>query len=146
MISDRLFGTVVTLLALAFIASATQIQTSFLVDPVGPRTFPIMIGGVAALSGILVALRPDGDPEWPELRTLANLVVAVVILTGYAYALKPLGYVLPTAITASVLSFQISPRPSHAIAAGIGLSAGLFVLFKYALGLGLVALPAAFYS
>ncbi len=144
MISDRLFGAVVTLVALAFIASATQIQTSFLADPVGPRTFPIVIGAVAALSGILVALRPDEDPEWPGLRTLANLVVAVAILIGYAYALKPLGFVLPTAVTATILSYQISQRPLHAIAAGVGLSVGLFILFKYALGLGLVALPAVF--
>lgn len=143
MASDRIFGAVVTLVALAYIASATQIQTSFLADPVGPRMFPIMIGVVAALSGVMVALRPDPDPTWPGLKTLGVLAVAVVVLVGYAYALKPLGFLLPTAIAAAILSYQINPRPARAVLAGLGLSIGLFVIFKFALGLGLVPFPKA---
>jgi putative tricarboxylic transport membrane protein len=50
MSSDRIFGLVTLFVALAFIASATQIQASFLADPVGPKTFPIIIGIVAAIS------------------------------------------------------------------------------------------------
>ena len=141
MASDRIFGAVVTLVALAYIASATQIQTSFLADPVGPRTFPILVGAVAALCGILVALKPDEEPEWPGLATLGALAIAIAVLVGYAYALKPLGFLLPTAVTAAILSYQISPRPIPAILSGIGLSVGLFFIFKFALGLGLVALP-----
>ncbi|ASP21122.1 tripartite tricarboxylate transporter TctB family protein [Antarctobacter heliothermus] len=146
MVSDRIFGAVVTLLALAYIASATQIQTSFLADPVGPRVFPYIVGGVAAICGIIVVLRPNEDPAWPVLRTMGALLVAVVVLVGYAYALKPLGFLLPTAITAAILSYQISPRPRAAALAGVGLSVGLFIIFKFALGLGLVALPAVLHG
>ncbi|WP_323772389.1 tripartite tricarboxylate transporter TctB family protein [Antarctobacter sp.] len=146
MVSDRIFGAVVTLVALAYIASATQIQTSFLADPVGPRTFPFIVGGVAAFCGLIVVLRPDEDPEWPVLGTLGALLVAVVVLVAYAYALKPLGFLLPTAITAAILSYQISPRPRAAALAGVGLSVGLFIIFKFALGLGLVALPAVLHG
>lgn len=142
MVSDRIFGAVVTLVALAYVASAMQIQTSFLADPVGPRTFPILVGSIAALCGIIVALRPDEDPEWPELRALGALLIAVVVLVGYAYALKPLGFLIPTAIVSAILSYQISPRMGPAAIAGVGLSIGLFFIFKFALGLGLVALPA----
>ncbi len=146
MVSDRIFGAVVTLVALAYVASATQIQTSFLADPVGPRTFPILVGSVAAFCGILVAFKPDPDPTWPVLRTMGALVLAVVVLVGYAYALKPLGFLIPTAITAAILSYQINPNPKRAVLAGVGLSVGLFFIFKFALGLGLVALPAALHG
>lgn len=146
MISDRIFGAVVTLVALAYIASATQIQTSFLSDPVGPKTFPMLIGAVAAICGIIVVLRPDEDPEWPQLQTLGALVFSVIVLVCYAYALKPLGFLLPTAVTAAILSYQISPRPVPAALAGAGLSLGLFAIFKFALGLSLFALPAAYYG
>lgn len=139
--SDRIFGLVTVLVALAYVASATQIQTSFLSDPVGPRTFPYMIGGVAILCGLVVMFKPDPDPEWPALATFGALGIAVVVLIGYAYALKPMGFLIPTAITAAILSFQISPRPLPALLAGIGLSVGLFVIFKYGLGLGLVPVP-----
>jgi putative tricarboxylic transport membrane protein len=141
MASDRIFGLVVLLVALAYIASATQIQTSFLSDPVGPRAFPMLVGAVAALSSLVLIVKPDPDPHWPAWRTFLSLAVAVAVLVGYAFALKPLGFILPTAVTAAILSYQISPRAGPAALSGIGLSLGLYFLFRYALGLGLVALP-----
>jgi putative tricarboxylic transport membrane protein len=141
MASDRIFGLVATILALAYIVSANQTQTSFLTDPIGPKGFPVLIGIVWAISGMVMVLRPDKEPDWPALRTFGALAFAVIILIGYAYALKPLGFLLPTAVAAGILSYQISPNPKNAIFAGIGLSIGLFVIFKFALGLGLVAFP-----
>jgi len=141
MASDRIFGLVALFVALAYIASATQIQTSFLADPVGPRAFPILVGAVAALSALAMIVRPDPDPAWPTGRTWISLVVAVLVLVGYAYTLKPLGFIVPTAIAAGVLSYQLSPRPVAAAVTGVALSIGLFVLFRYALGLGLIPLP-----
>ena len=141
MASDRIFGLVMLFLALAYMASATQIQTSFLADPVGPRAFPMLIGAVAAISSLVMILRPDPDPDWPAAPTFVALLVAVVVLVAYAFALKPLGFVIPTAIAAGILSYQISPRPLPAVAAGVGLSVGLYIVFKYALGLSLIGFP-----
>ena len=141
MMSDRIFGLVALFVALAYIASATQIQSSFLADPVGPKAFPILIGIVVAICSLVMILRPDPDPDWPVGATWISLLIAVVVLVGYAYALKPMGFIIPTAIAASVLSYQISPRPLPAALSGVGLSVGLFILFKYALDLGLVAFP-----
>ena len=144
--SDRIFGLVVLCVALAFIASAFQIQTSFLSDPVGSKTFPVLIGIVAAVCALNLILRPDPDPQWPAIGTFIALAAAVVVLVVYAYALKPMGFLLPTFVAATVLSYQISPRTGPAIMAGAGLSVGLFVLFKFALGLGLVAFPKIFFG
>ena len=141
MASDRLFGLVVLMAALAFIASATKVQTSFLVDPVGPKAFPILVGAVAALCALVLIFKPDPNPDWPAAKTFGALFIAVVVLIAYAYALKPFGFLLPTAVTAGILSFQISPRVIAAAVTGVGLSIGLFILFKYALGLGLIAFP-----
>ena len=141
MASDRIFGLVMAIVALAYIASATQIQTSFLSDPVGPKTFPIIVGVVCAISAIFMVLKPDPEPDWPTLRTFGAIIIAVLVLIAYAYALKPLGFLLPTAVAAGVLSFQISPKTKTAILSGLGLSIGLFLIFKYALDLGLVPFP-----
>jgi putative tricarboxylic transport membrane protein len=141
MASDRIFGLVMLFLALAYMASATQIQTSFLADPVGPKAFPMIIGAVAAISSLFMMIKPDPDPEWPAGRTWIALLIAVVVLIAYAYALKPFGFIITTAIAAGILSYQISPRPVPAALAGVGLSVGLFVLFRYALGLSLVGFP-----
>ncbi|MDJ0825881.1 MAG: tripartite tricarboxylate transporter TctB family protein [Rhodobacter sp.] len=141
--SDRIFGLVVILVALGYILSAVQIQTSFLSDPVGSKTFPIMIGAVAALCGLVMVVRPDPEPDWPGLGSLLAIAVSVAVLVVYAYSLKPLGFLIPTAIAAGILAFQIDPKPVRSVFIGIGLSIGLFLLFKYALDLGLVPFPKA---
>jgi len=146
MLSDRLFGLVVLMTALAYIASATQIQTSFLQDPVGPKAFPMLVGTVAAISALVMIIKPDPSPQWPGLKTLGALSVALIVLVAYAYALKPFGFLLPTAVTATILSYQISARALPALLTGTGLSVGLFVLFKYALNLGLVPFPKGLFA
>jgi len=91
---------------------------------------------VAALASLVLVFKPDPDPEWPEGRTWGNLLVAVIVLAFYSVLMSPLGFILPTAIAASILSYQISPSPKKAILAGVGLSLGLFVVFKFILMLG----------
>jgi len=139
--SDRIFGLVAALVALTYVVSATNIQTSFLSDPVGPRVFPIIIGVIGGLCALFMVLRPDPETEWPAGRSLLALAFAVIVLVLYAYALKPLGFLLPTAVVAAVLSYQISPRARFAAITGVSLSLGLFLMFRFALGLGLVAVP-----
>ena len=107
MASDRIFGLVMATVALAYIASATQIQTSFLSDPVGPKTFPVLIGIVCAICAMFMVLKPDPEPDWPVLRTFGALFFAIVVLVAYAYTLKPLGFLMPTAIAAGVLSLSL---------------------------------------
>ncbi|MFO6466229.1 tripartite tricarboxylate transporter TctB family protein [Jannaschia sp. KMU-145] len=139
--SDRIFGAIVIVGALAYVASAAQIAAPFFSDPLGSRAFPMAVGIVAAICGVVMVLKPDDEPEWPPLRSVGALAIATIMLVGYAYALKPLGFLLPTAIVAGVLSFQIAPRWKAAIVTGLALSIGLFVLFRFVLGLSLFGLP-----
>ena len=139
--SDRIFGLVIIVVALGYIFSATLIQTSFLTDPVGSRSFPMLVGGIAVLSALVLMFKPDAEPVWPPLSTFAKLVLAVLVLVGYANTLRPYGFIIPTTVAAGLLSYQISPRALPATLTGVGLSVGLFVIFKFVLGLGLFAFP-----
>ncbi|SEW31893.1 putative tricarboxylic transport membrane protein [Cognatiyoonia koreensis] len=136
MASDRIFGLIVLITAVAYIAAATQIQTNMFSGEFLPKLFPLLIGGVAALSSLVLLFKPDPDPDWPAARTWGNLLVAIVVLAIYAVMITPLGFILPTAITATILSYQISPNAKHALLSGVGLAIGLFVIFKYLLLLG----------
>jgi putative tricarboxylic transport membrane protein len=60
----------------------------------------------------------------------------VLVLAIYAVMITPLGFVLPTAIAAAILSYQITPNAGKAALTGLGLAIGLFVIFKYILMLG----------
>nr|WP_318272587.1 tripartite tricarboxylate transporter TctB family protein [Paracoccus saliphilus] len=139
---DRIFGSVMIVVALGYILSARGIQTSFMSDPVGPRIFPYMIATVIILSALVMVLRPDPDQDWPAGPMVAQLGLALVVLVAYAYAITPLGFLIPTAIASGILSWQIGGHPMRAALSGLGLSVGLFVLFRVILGLGLKGLPA----
>jgi putative tricarboxylic transport membrane protein len=139
--TDRIFGVVVILVALAFIVSAYNLPAGNIFDKLGPRAFPMIVGVGLALSALMMILRPDDEPDWPTGKTLLALAFATVVLVGYAYSLGPLGFLIPTAIAASVLSYQIRPTPRPALLTGFGLSVGLFIIFKYALGLSLLGFP-----
>ena len=139
--SDRIFGLILTALALALFASATQLESPFFADPVGPKTFPMLIAGAALLSALVMISLPDQEPNWPNFLTLKKLGLALLVLVFYALTLKPLGFLLPTALASAILSFQISPKLVGSVATGIGLSAGLFCIFKFGLGLSLFPFP-----
>jgi putative tricarboxylic transport membrane protein len=141
MIGDRIFGLVMIFVALGYILSATGIQTSFMSDPVGPRAFPYMIAGVTILCGLSMIFKPDPDVTWPTGGTLVNLILALVVLIVYALSIRPLGFIAPTCIASAILAWQISRRPVPSVLAGLGLGIGLFVVFKFVLGLGLFAFP-----
>ncbi len=141
MVADRIFGLVVIVVALGYILSATQIQTSFISDPVGPRVFPYIVAGTAIVCALIMILRPDADGDWPGLGMVLKLAFALVVLVAYALTIKTLGFIVPTILASGIISYMISPRPVPAMFAGLGLGVGLFVLFKMILGLGLVAWP-----
>jgi len=136
MASDRIFGLIALITAVAYIAAATQIQTNPFSGEFLPKLFPLMIGGVAAICSLVMLFKPDPDPDWPVANTWLSMAIAVFVLAIYAVLLKPLGFLLPTMFAAGILSYQISPRKLPALLSGIGLSIGLFVLFKFILGLG----------
>ncbi len=143
MAADRIFGAVMIVLALGYILSAMNIQTSFMSDPVGPRIFPYMVAGVVILCSLFMILKPDPNADWPAPAMALKIGAALVVLVGYALLIRPLGFIIPTVIASGLISYMISPRPVPAALAGLGLGIGLYVLFKMILGLGLVALPRA---
>ncbi len=144
MTSDRIFGLGVIVVALAYIAGAAQTQIGFLSDPVGSRTFPYLVGGIAALCGAYICFRPDADPVWPELATIGRLLVAAAVMYLFTLALKPFGFIVPAAFASAALSYLISPRLLTAAISGVGLSIGLFLIFNFGLGLSLSAFGRAF--
>ena len=139
--SDRVAGLLVVVLALAFFVGASHLEDPFIPDPVGPGKFPMLISATAILAGLIIILKPDAEPKWPKLATLGRLAFTAIVLILYAYALKPLGFILPTAIAAATMSYQIKARTRASALIGCALSTSLFVIFKFALGLSLFAWP-----
>lgn len=142
--SDRIMGGVGLLLAAFFIWQATLIQESFISDPVGPKIFPIIIGGLVGLSSLAILLKPDAEPEWPDFSRLFEVGLTVAVMIAYAYALPSAGFVVSTAVAAAYLSWRLGTPPVKAAVAGVAIAIGIYVVFHLILGLSLARGPWGF--
>lgn len=139
--TDRILGAVGLLLGGALIWGATLIETGFIMDALGPKTFPIIIGSVLVLGAGYVLVRPDPEPAWPALGGAFEIVGAIAVLVGYALALEPVGFVISTAVAAALLSWRLGSAPLWGAVSGIGISLGIYVVFHLVLGLSLARGP-----
>ena len=142
--SDRILGAAGLALGAAFIWGASAIETGFIVDPLGPRTFPIIIGSLLVIASAFVLLRPDPEPEWPIGGRALEIVGAVAVLIAYALALEPVGFVIATAVAAALLSWRLGSPPLWAAVSGVGISVGIYAVFHLVLGLSLAKGPLGF--
>ena len=142
--SDRILGAICLALAVFFIWGATQIELSFMSDPVGPRIFPIIIGVMVGLAGLVILLRPDPEPDWPQLPRLLEIFAAAVVMIAYAELLPVLGFVIATALAGGFLSWRLGATAWGAGIAGICISLGIYVAFHLVLGLSLARGPFGF--
>lgn len=135
--SDRLLGGISILLALAFIYGAWQIETGMMLDPLGPRTFPMIIGAVLAIASVYLLVRPDPEPDWPGRRRGLEILLAVVVMIAYALLLEPLGFLIASALAVFVLCWRLGGGLGTSAVVGVGVSLLIYVVFHMILGLSL---------
>lgn len=142
--SDRVFGGIGLALAVFFVWQATRIQLSFISDPVGPRTFPIIVGVILGLASLVILVRPDAAPDWPRATRLLEIAVAAAVMVAYALLLPELGFIIATAFAATYLTWRLGTAPLWSVVVGIAISLGIYAVFALALGLSLARGPLGF--
>ncbi len=130
--------------AVSYGIAGLNLQVGFKTDPVGARTLPLIVAAAALICGLVMVVRPDPDLNCPTAGVRVASAVAVVTPVGYSLALKPMGFPIPTAITAVIRSYLIEPRWRFSVLAGLGLAGGLFITFRYGIRLNLVGYPGVF--
>lgn len=127
--TDRVLGAVLAVLGLAAIWAAQSLDVRFMGDPVGPKPFPTAAGVVLALGGVVVALRPGPPVGWPPPGRLLAIGAAAGALALYALLMRPLGFVLATALAVSVSALVFGARARAALPLGLGVGVALHALF-----------------
>ncbi|WP_281979132.1 tripartite tricarboxylate transporter TctB family protein [Pseudorhizobium flavum] len=139
--SDRIAGIFMLIVSIAFGITASSYEASF-GDPLGPAALPVMLSIPAALLSLCLVLRPDPDPVWATGTPLIRQLATLVLLIAYALLLDPLGFLLPTFVTVTVLGRILLSGWLKSALSGALMTLVLFVTFDTLLGLPLRALPA----
>lgn len=142
--SDRIFASIVLLVALGMIWATTQIEESFIQDSLGPKSFPMLIAVLMAVSGVVMFFKPDADPHWPGLYKWLELAATVGVLIAYAQLLPIAGFVLATTCASAFLSWRLGGNARQSLQGGVLTAVGIFVLFQYALGVNMAKGPWGF--
>ncbi len=142
--SDRIFGGIGLVLAAFYIWAASIIPDSFMMDVVGPRTFPYIVGGVMIVCSGYFLLRPDPEPRWPVVRDLVEIFFAAAVMLLYAWVLSEIGFVIATVFATAYLTWRLGSKPLGALITGVLTSAGIYVVFHLILGLSLAKGPLGF--
>lgn len=135
---DRLVGAALLLLALAVGLEATTFDVAFLTDPVGPKALPLLVAVLLGAGGLRTLLRPRRDqPGMPGRSALRRIAAAVLAFLLYAGALPWIGFFLSTTLVVAGLALLFGGPWKGGLAAGVTLSAALWLLFVALLSLPL---------
>jgi putative tricarboxylic transport membrane protein len=142
--TDRIFGAVALTVSLLMMWATTLIEESFIQDPTGPKAFPLVIAGIMALSAIVMFIKPDKNPHWPDLKKLLELVITAGVLVAYGQSLPIAGFVLSTTLATAFLCWRLGGSPRQAATGGLTIAVGIYVVFQFGLGLHLAQGPWGF--
>lgn len=148
---DRIIALAVLALAGLYFYGISKIRVPSIVDALGPRTFPTMIGVGLVFAACLLFLETrsasrrsapkpapkagdDAEPP-PQVGILAGVVVVTAV---YFAAFEPVGYLLATSIYLLALTAYFNPRNRFvAASSSIGFACLTYFAFKELLGVRL---------
>lgn len=136
-LTDRVTGVFLLLFAIWYGYRTTLFKVSFMVDPVGPRVFPLILAILMAFLSLYLIIKPDPSPVWPSSGTWLRIGLITLTFITYAYLMVPVGFVLATTFEVTALALIFRGPPLKSLIGAFLLSAALYSLFDTLLDLSL---------
>jgi putative tricarboxylic transport membrane protein len=148
---DLAVAATLVLLGVGVIALALRVPEGVQTDPLGPRTFPLALGGAIALCGALLGIATvlgdrwtasaavfveaaDDDASEGEVGSPGRLAAAVAATAAYLFLFERLGYLLATpAYVVAILLLQADVRARSFVTAPVLVTIALYAAFRFGL-------------
>lgn len=132
------------LLAAAYVYATSTLPSMEIGDPLGPKAFPVLLGILLALAGVLLLIESRSSRKFSaevpsRIAARPHAVAGVAIATGVFFALlEPLGYLIAfTLYLFLVMLWLHGRRPVICLAISVLFAIGSYALFAKALGVTL---------
>lgn len=127
--SERLFLLVIALGGVVFLTLGLRLEAPFAYDPLGPRAFPVALGGGLTLLclGSLPRTRQSTLVFQPRV---LRLFLAMIF---YLLAFQALGFMPATAITAYIIARGIGCTWMEGLLTGMSISICFYGIFHFLL-------------
>jgi putative tricarboxylic transport membrane protein len=99
-------------------------------DPLGPRAFPLVLGGSMVALALSLVVRPSQAPSQGFSRSMGSVMALAGLLGVYGFGIEWIGYPAATFLFLLVTSRLLGER-SWGVGLGVsaGLSLGVYALF-----------------
>lgn len=136
--ADRIFAGFVLAIATAyFLLAIFVVKAPFQYDPLGPETWPRILGGVAMLCSLYVLIRPRNHTLEVNKATAFKLFVLLCLLSGYAYLYEPLGFIISSFLFCAGLARFLGANNLESSIFGAASAVGGYVICAMILDLNL---------
>lgn len=143
--AERLFCGVLLATSLFYLYFAFfTISAPIQYDPLGPETWPRILGLMIAAALAVRLVRPTGARLAIERRTLWRLAAVVALMAAYAVFFERLGFILSTWAFCAAVTLMLGAALWKALAFGAAVGFGGFFLFTILLDLKLPGGPLGF--
>jgi putative tricarboxylic transport membrane protein len=129
--ADRVWGAIILVLGTAYLVEGVRIPPPAIGDPLGPRTFPTVLGVAMLACGAVLLFRPARrEGRVLERRLVLPVLSLAVLLVAYALSLAPLGYPLATFLFMILAARMMGERSlMWTMPIALGFSIGVYLLF-----------------
>lgn len=140
---ERCFSAFLVIAALGFLLLATQYKAPIAYDPLGPRSYPLLVLSLLLVCSLYLLIFPRAkvltfSAAFVQSRRVG---LGIVVLFAYALLFKPLGFVLSTFVMMLCLGALFLGKIKVLLPVSVLLAVGLFLLFDKGLDVSLPAIP-----
>lgn len=127
--SDRILGAVCVVVGAGMAWAARSYVAPISYEPVGPNSFPMLLGGLMAGVGAWMVVKPGPQAFGMSRDQIKPFLMSVVAVFVYAGLFELLGFTLATTVMAVPVGMAFGGGWKKSLAAGVGLGLVLYLLF-----------------
>jgi putative tricarboxylic transport membrane protein len=129
---NRVWGIIICALGAFYLFEGFNLPPAAIGDPLGPLTFPTILGVSFMACGVYLAIKPGPRPTQPALvhRYFLQVLILFALLLLYSAGISWLGYLLATFLFVLAGAFLMGERSwGKGVLFSAAFSAGMFILF-----------------
>ncbi|MPB71663.1 tripartite tricarboxylate transporter TctB family protein [Campylobacter fetus] len=134
--TERLFGVFLFCTGIFVIYGAMSFNVAFSYDPLGPKTFPILLGILLSVLSVFIIIGPS-KAEFANLSINLKIIYLVALIILYQLSFDFLGFLFATFILVSLVSKIFKATNIEAVICGILVSITVYLVFKEVLDIPL---------
>ncbi|SBS25175.1 Tripartite tricarboxylate transporter TctB family protein [Marinomonas spartinae] len=125
MLYDRIFAGAFLVLSGLIAWTAYHFNVPFQYEPLGPKAFPLILSGIAALCCVWLFIKPSQNTWHPTKEVWVKILSGLGIMVLYAALFEKAGFIISTTLVGTIFSWLFGEK--------------LLKAFLYALVLSLIS-------